>query len=61
MALSKSALKQRIITELQGKGFVTSGEFSLGESLADAIATAVIDEIKVNAKALVSGGQYPIE
>jgi hypothetical protein len=26
MALSKSSLKQRIITELKGQGFVTEGE-----------------------------------
>ncbi|MGF1702971.1 hypothetical protein L4D09_22025 [Photobacterium makurazakiensis] len=56
MALSKSSLKQRIISELQTKGFVTEGEFAQAGNMAEAIANAVVDEITQNAKADVKGG-----
>lgn len=65
MALSKSQLKQRIISELESKGFVTSGEFAMAGLMAEAIANAVVDEIQSNAKALVnsgsSSGNWPVE
>ncbi|WEM43525.1 hypothetical protein PTW35_06965 [Photobacterium sp. DA100] len=56
MALSKTSLKQRIITELQAKGFVTEGEFAQAGSMAEAIANAVVDELTQNAKVDVKGG-----
>lgn len=51
MALSKSGLKQRIITELQAIGFTTSGQYVWSEKYAEAIANAIVDEIQSNAKA----------
>lgn len=56
MALSKSSLKDRIITELQGQGFTTTGNHAKADELATAIANAVVDEIQANAKANVTGG-----
>lgn len=65
MALSKSQLKQRIISELESRGFVTDGEFAMAALMAEAIANAVVDEIQANAKALVSSGSssgdWPIQ
>lgn len=65
MALSKSSLKDRIITELQGQGFTTTGNHAKADELATAIANAVVDEIQINAKANVTGGSsegsWPIE
>ncbi|ELU8401735.1 hypothetical protein SD340_003631 [Vibrio fluvialis] len=58
MALSKSSLKDRIITELQGQGFTTTGNHAKADELATAIANAVVDEIQANAKANVTGGSY---
>ncbi|MCG6389678.1 hypothetical protein K6U51_06010 [Vibrio fluvialis] len=56
MALSKSSLKDRIISELQSQGFVTEGEHAMVQKMAEAIANAVVDEIQANAKANVTGG-----
>lgn len=65
MALSKSALKSRIISEFEAMGATASGEHSWVNKMATAIANAVVDEIKSNAKAVVAGGssagQHPIE
>lgn len=65
MALSKSQLKQRIVSELESRGFVTDGEFAMAGLMAEAIANAVVDEIEANAKAVVgsgsSAGQWPIQ
>ncbi len=52
MALSKSGLTSRIITELQAQGFITVGTFAFVQKLAEAISNAVIDEIQANAKAV---------
>ncbi|WP_153448733.1 hypothetical protein [Vibrio algicola] len=56
MALSKTGLKQRILTELTAKGFTVSGEHSRNADYAEAIANAIVDEIQANAKAIVSSG-----
>ncbi|PMN68424.1 hypothetical protein [Enterovibrio norvegicus] len=56
MALSKSSLKGKIITELKGQGFTTEGEHAFVAKMAEAIANAVVDEITNNAKAAVSSG-----
>ncbi|MBY7898708.1 hypothetical protein KW478_19630 [Vibrio fluvialis] len=56
MALSKSSLKDRIISELQSQGFVTEGEHAMVQKMAEAIANAVVDEIQANAKANVTSG-----
>ncbi len=64
MALSKDSLKEKIITELEAKGFVTKGEFAQVGNMAEAIAKAVVDEIKQNAAVSVtkgsSAGDYKI-
>lgn len=65
MALSKSSLKDRILSELEGQGFVTTGNYAKSDELAQAIANAVVDQITANAKAVVasgsSAGNWPIE
>lgn len=65
MALSKTGLKQRILTELTAKGFTVTGEHARNADYAEAIANAIVDEIQANAKALVSSGSssgnWPIQ
>ncbi|EKO3371275.1 hypothetical protein RDG65_001286 [Vibrio fluvialis] len=65
MALSKSSLKAKLISELQAQGFVTEGEHAMAGKMAEAIANAVVDEIQANAKANVtsgsSAGNWPIQ
>lgn len=56
MALSKASLKSKIETELTNGGIVISGEFAQASVLAEAIANAVVDEIKQNAKAHITSG-----
>ncbi|MCC3836457.1 hypothetical protein [Vibrio parahaemolyticus] len=56
MALSKASLKQKIVTELQAQGFVTSGTHARSAEMAEAIANAVVDEITQNAQVKVTGG-----
>lgn len=56
MALSKSALKTKIETELQAQGIVITGEHARAANLAEAIANAVVDEITANAQVTVTGG-----
>jgi hypothetical protein len=51
MALSKSGLKTRIITELETQGFVTTGTYPWTQKFAEALANAVVDEIHANAQA----------
>ena len=51
MALSKTQLKTRIITELESQGFVTTGAYAWGQKFAEALANAVVDEIQTNAQA----------
>ncbi|EKY4213284.1 MULTISPECIES: hypothetical protein [Vibrio] len=64
MSLSKLSLKNRILAELQLQGFVTSGVHSKSDELVTAIANAVVDEIKGNAKVTIksgsSSGSWPI-
>jgi len=56
MALSKSQLKDRIITELDGQGFATSvngrDNGNWIHKFAQAISNAVIDEIQENARVI---------
>jgi hypothetical protein len=56
MALSKEQLKQRIVSNLESFGFVCSGEYASADKMAEAIASAVVDEIQANAEVPVSGG-----
>lgn len=56
MALNKDSLKNKIITELESKGFVTRGPFAQVGNMAEAIANAVVDEINQNAQVNVTGG-----
>jgi hypothetical protein len=56
MALSKSQLQQRIVSEMQAQGATASGRHSWVNAMAEAIANAVVDEIQANAEAQVSGG-----
>jgi len=56
MALSKSSLKDKIVTELEAKGFVTTGHHAQAGNMAEAIANAVIDEITLNAQVNVTAG-----
>ncbi len=55
MALSQSSLSEKIIQNLEGAGF-KQGEHAQFKSLADAIAKAVVDEIKTNADVAVTSG-----
>jgi hypothetical protein len=65
MALSKSALKGRIISEFEAQGAVASGDHSWVDEFAEALANAIVDEIQANAKAVITGGSsagsYSIE
>jgi capsular polysaccharide biosynthesis protein len=61
MALSKSTLKDRIVSELENQGFVTSGTHANAQKMAEAIANAIVDEIQANAQAITSMGNAPIE
>ncbi|WED23500.1 hypothetical protein L3Q72_19870 [Vibrio sp. JC009] len=56
MALSNSSLKQKIITEMESKGFVTTGQFAKTADMAEAIAKAVVDEITQNGQVIVNKG-----
>lgn len=56
MAIDKDSLKQKIVTELNAKGFVTEGEFAMASQMAEAIANAVVDEITKNAAVTVNKG-----
>ena len=56
MAISKASLKQKIEIELKAQGFVLDGEFAMAGMMAEAIANAVVDEIKQSAKVEVTGG-----
>jgi hypothetical protein len=56
MALSQSGLKGRIVSAMESQGAKASGEHSWVEKMADAIASAVIDEITSNAEVQVTGG-----
>jgi hypothetical protein len=64
MPLDKSALKAKIIKEMNGKGIVTEGEFAKAADLAEAIANAVVDEIVMNALVVIdtgsSAGSYKV-
>lgn len=65
MALSKSTLKSRIVSEFEAVGAKSAGDHSWVDKMATAIANAVVDEIKANAKAAIAGGssagKHPIE
>lgn len=65
MALSKGALKGRIITEMEALGATSTGEHSWVEKMAEALANAVVDEIQSNAQVPVtsgsSAGTYKVE
>jgi hypothetical protein len=56
MALSKSALKGRIVSEMQAQGATATGEHSWVNKLAEAVANAVVDEVQSNAEVPVAGG-----
>ncbi|WP_072670537.1 hypothetical protein [Vibrio injensis] len=65
MALSKSSLKDRIVQEMEAMGAKASGEHSWVDKFAEALASAVVDEIQQNAQVPVSGGSsagsYPVQ
>lgn len=56
MALSKSALKGRIVSEMKAQGATATGEHSWVNRMAEAIANAVVDEVQSNAEVPVAGG-----
>lgn len=56
MALRKSRLKGRIITEFEAQGATATGKHSWVEKMAEAIANAVVDEVQQNAQVPVTGG-----
>lgn len=64
MALSKSSLKAKIVSEFVALGATAEGEHSWVNKFSEAIANAVVDEIQANAKAAVAGGssagEHPI-
>lgn len=65
MALSKSQLKSRIITEMEAQGATSTGPHSWVEKMAQALANAMVDEIQSNAQVPVtsgsSAGTYKVE
>lgn len=56
MALSKSSLKGRIVSEFEKLGATSDGPHSWVSKMAEAIAAAVVDEIQSNGEAVISGG-----
>lgn len=56
MALNKTALKGRIVSEMEAMGATSTGEHSWVERMAQALASAVVDEIQSNAQVPVTGG-----
>ena len=56
MALDKAELKSRIIAAMEAQGATASGPHSWVSKMADAISSAVIDEIQSNAEVPVTGG-----
>lgn len=56
MALSKSQLKNRIITEFEDQGATSTGQHSWVERMAEALSNAIVDEIQSNAQVPVTGG-----
>ncbi|ANU36275.1 hypothetical protein [Vibrio scophthalmi] len=56
MAITKHSLKQKIVKELNAKGFVTEGEFARSAEMAEAIANAVVDEITQNSEVVINAG-----
>lgn len=56
MALSKSQLKARIVSEMESQGATSTGKYSWVEKMAEAISNAVVDEIQQNAQVPVTGG-----
>lgn len=56
MALSKSALKGRIVSEMLAQGAAATGKHSWVNRMAEAIANAVVDEVQSNAEVPVTGG-----
>lgn len=65
MALSADSLQERIAKELAALGANREGEHSWIDRLAQALATAVVDEIQSSAQVNVttgsSAGTYPVE
>lgn len=65
MAMNTATLATEIESELKAQGFITSGDHAKAEKLCTAIANAVVNHIKANAKAVVasgsSAGQHSIE
>ena len=55
MALSKSGLKNEILTELQAQGFVITGTYAWSQKFAEAVANAVVDHIQANGEITSSG------
>lgn len=56
MALSKAQLKSRIVAEMEAQGATSTGQYSWVEKMAEAISSAVVDEIQQNAQVPVTGG-----
>lgn len=56
MALSSGSLENKIVSELQARGFITEGEHAKAALMAAAIAAAVIDEITSNAQVVIASG-----
>jgi len=56
MALSKSGLKAKIVSEFEAQGGKAAGEHSWVNKMAEAIANAVVDEVTANAQVTVAGG-----
>lgn len=64
MALDKSALENRIVSEMKAAGANDEGDHSWVRKMAKAVATAVVDEITENGKANIqsgsSAGEHPL-
>lgn len=64
MAISAPVLEGMIVAKLEQYGIVTNGDHAKANIMAKAIAEAVVEHIKAEAKANVtsgsSSGQWPI-
>lgn len=64
MALDKTTLENRIVSEMKAAGANDEGAHSWVRKMAKAVATAVVDEITTNGKANIksgsSTGEHPI-
>ena len=57
--MNASGLAAEMESELQAQGFVTNNEHSKTQQMCQALATAIVNHIQANAKAIDPGGTAP--